>query len=171
MSRCPEDRGVLGTRDSRFLPLHLTLGAEFGESVLSFISALRNNTLLRNVASFSDPLPPFSFFLAELEKCIQEQERLAQLFIKHVSVSCASPSPLPLASFMCVLKFLLSSALPSHPSLSCCFLTFLAVWTMGSCCYIYSSILDVLLPRWSPKMWTISLPFSLCVDKHRTPRV
>lgn len=87
MLRCPEDRGVLGTRGPRFLPLHLTLGAGFGESLLSFISALRNNTLLRNVASFSYPLPPFSFFLAELEKCIQEQERLAQLFIKHVSVS------------------------------------------------------------------------------------
>uniref|UniRef100_A0A452VMM5 Kalirin n=1 Tax=Ursus maritimus TaxID=29073 RepID=A0A452VMM5_URSMA len=27
------------------------------------------------------------FFLAELEKCIQEQDRLAQLFIKHVSAS------------------------------------------------------------------------------------
>lgn len=31
----------------------------------------------------------FSFFLAELEKCIQEQDRLAQLFIKHVSVTPA----------------------------------------------------------------------------------
>lgn len=69
-------------------------GRVWGES-LSFISALRNNPVRRNVASFSYPLPPFSFFLAELEKCIQEQDRLAQLFIKHVSASlCLAPPPL-----------------------------------------------------------------------------
>uniref|UniRef100_A0A2K6F771 Kalirin RhoGEF kinase n=1 Tax=Propithecus coquereli TaxID=379532 RepID=A0A2K6F771_PROCO len=37
-----------------------------------------NNTVLNNVAFFSFPLSPCSFFL-----CIQEQDRLAQLFIKH----------------------------------------------------------------------------------------
>lgn len=53
---------------------------------------------MKDVASFPYPLPPFSFFLAELEKCIQEQDRLAQLFIKHVSSSfplSAHPFRLP----------------------------------------------------------------------------
>lgn len=31
--------------------------------------------------------PLCSYFLGELEKCVAEPERLAQLFIKHVSLS------------------------------------------------------------------------------------
>lgn len=30
---------------------------------------------------------PYSYFLGELEKCLAEPERLAQLFIKHVSIT------------------------------------------------------------------------------------
>lgn len=104
-------------------PPPLISGVGFGESLQSLTSALRSNTVLKNVASFSSPLLSFSFFLAELEKCIQEQDRLAQLFIKHVSASLRLPSPCPPGSSACVLEFLLSSALPSHPSLSCCSVT------------------------------------------------
>lgn len=87
-------QGGLGIQNRPFLLLHLALEIGFGESLLSFISALRNNTVLKNMASSSYPFSPFSFFLAELEKCIQEQDRLAQLFIKHVSVSLY-PLPFP----------------------------------------------------------------------------
>lgn len=94
MLHCPESQGGLEIQDCPFLPLHLALGVGFEECLLSFISALRNNTVLKNMASSSYPFSLFSFFLAELEKCIQEQDRLAQLFIKHVSVSL-HPFPFP----------------------------------------------------------------------------
>lgn len=74
-------------------------------------------------------------FLGELEKCIQEQDRLAQLFIKYVSVA-PRPTPPPHSRLIaCILQSLPFSPLPPHPFLSCwgSFLPSLAVWKMGSC--------------------------------------
>ena len=44
-------------------------------------------THTHTLARLSHPLSPFSFFLVELEHCVQNHDLLADLFIRHVSSS------------------------------------------------------------------------------------